>query len=157
VYGPPQSCKRKTAVPDDPPRSIALTLEFRNEVRLMSHRHTCTTAVFVIGATADCQVSATRNVYSLVDETDSPIGVVGKAQLEALLPNGSHSRLGAGLRSDSSRVTSTFNDMEEHGRYRKLLEVRRRQRYCVSQRLLSIMRIGALLPDVPLCQFSDDQ
>jgi hypothetical protein len=26
------------AVPDDPPRSIGLTLEFRNEVRLMGHR-----------------------------------------------------------------------------------------------------------------------
>lgn len=80
------------AVPDDPPRSIGLTLEFRNEVYFMSHQHTCMTVVFVIGATIDCQVSATRNIYSLVDETDFPKGVVGEAHLEALSigvdPNG---------------------------------------------------------------------
>ena len=80
------------AVPDDPPRSIALTLELRNEVRLMGHQHACTTVVFVIGATVDCQVSATRNIYRLVDETDSPKRVMGKAHLEALSvgfdPNG---------------------------------------------------------------------
>ena len=60
------------AVPDDSPRSIALTLELRNQVRLMGHQHTGTTVVFVIGATVDCQVSATRNIHSLVDETDLP-------------------------------------------------------------------------------------
>jgi hypothetical protein len=71
------------AVPDDPPRSIALTLEFRNEVRFMGHGYACTTAVFGISAPVDCQVSATGNIYSLVDETDFPSGVSGKAQLEA--------------------------------------------------------------------------
>src|SRR6185369_16147882 len=72
------------AVPDDPPRSIALTLELRNEVRLMAHQHTRTTVDFIVGATVECQVPATRNVYSLVDETHSPQRVVGKAHLEAL-------------------------------------------------------------------------
>ena len=81
-------------VPDDPPRSIALTFELRNEVCLMGHQHTCTAIVLVIGATINCQVSATRNIYSLIDETDSPqrtFGlrranrIMGKAHLEALL------------------------------------------------------------------------
>jgi hypothetical protein len=31
------------------------------------------------------------------------------------------------------RVISTFNDMEEHGRHPKSLEVHHRQRYCVSR------------------------
>jgi hypothetical protein len=30
-------------------------------------------------------------------------------------------------------VTSTFKDIKEHGRHCKSLEVRRRQRYCVSR------------------------
>src|SRR5579859_7756993 len=72
------------AVPDDSPRSIALTLELRNEVCLMRHQNTCTTVVFVISATVDCQVSANRNIHSLFDQTDSPKGVVGKTHLEAL-------------------------------------------------------------------------
>ena len=50
----------------------------------MGHQYTCTTVVLVIGATVNCQVSAACNVYSLVDETDSPTRVVGKAHLEAL-------------------------------------------------------------------------
>ena len=41
----------------------------------------------------------------------------------------------------SAVTVSTFNDMEEHGRHRKSLEVRHRQRYwasrCVSRKLLS--------------------
>ena len=37
------------------------------------------------------------------------------------------------LATSAVTVTSTFNDMEEHGRHRKSLEVRRRQRYCVSR------------------------
>jgi hypothetical protein len=72
------------AVPNDSPRSIALTLELCNEIRLMGHQHTCATVVFVIGATVDCQVPATRNIYSLVNETDFPKWVVSKASLEAL-------------------------------------------------------------------------
>jgi hypothetical protein len=34
---------------------------------------------------------------------------------------------------DNYRVTSTFNDIEEHGRHCKSLEVHHRQRYCVSR------------------------
>ena len=34
---------------------------------------------------------------------------------------------------DSQRDTSTFNDMEEHGRHCKSWEVHHRQRYCVSR------------------------
>jgi hypothetical protein len=50
----------------------------------VGHQHTCTTVVFVIGTTVDRQVSATRNIHSFVDETDSPKRVVGKARLKAL-------------------------------------------------------------------------
>ena len=50
----------------------------------MGHHHACTTVVFVIGATVDCKVAATRNIYSLVDDTDFPKWVVSKARLEAL-------------------------------------------------------------------------
>src|SRR6476646_514325 len=71
-------------VPDDPPRPAALTPEFGNEVRLMGHQHARVTVVLVVDATVDCQVSATRNVYRLVYEIDSPIGVVGKALREAV-------------------------------------------------------------------------
>jgi hypothetical protein len=61
-----------------------LTLELRNEVRFMSHQPACTTVVFVVGATVNCQVSAARNIYSLVDETNFPKGIAGKTRLEAL-------------------------------------------------------------------------
>jgi hypothetical protein len=60
--------------------------------RLMGHQHACKTVVFVIGATVDCQVSPARNIDSLVDDTDFPKRVVGKARLEGFSvgfgPNG---------------------------------------------------------------------
>src|ERR1035438_4263450 len=80
------------AVPDHSPPSIALAFELRHEDRLMGHQHACMTVVFVIRATVDCQVSTARNIDSLVDETDFPKRVVGKARLEGFSvgfgPNG---------------------------------------------------------------------
>ena len=72
------------AVPDDAPRSIVLTLELRNEIRLMRQHDTCTTVFLVIAATVDRQFTTTRNIDSLIDETDFPERVVGKARLEAV-------------------------------------------------------------------------
>src|SRR5690242_7753281 len=83
------------AIPDDPPRSIALTLEFRDEIRLMGHQHTYTTVILVIDATVNRQVSAARNIHRLVDETDSPQGVAGKAILEPLSVGFDPNRRGA--------------------------------------------------------------
>ena len=60
-----------------------MTLELRNEIRLMRQHHACTTVFLVIGATVYRQVTATRNVDSLIDEIDLPKWVVGKARLEA--------------------------------------------------------------------------
>src|ERR1700674_1023443 len=49
--------------------------------------------------------------------------------------------------------SSTFNDIEEHGRHCKSLEVHHGQRYCVSQcvsrRPLGIMRGGRAAPCCP--------
>jgi hypothetical protein len=45
----------------------------------------------------------------------------------------------------TSAVTA-FNDMEQHGRHRKSLEVRRRQRYCVSR---CVSRVGSKAAFVP--------
>src|SRR6185312_5718568 len=71
--------------PGDLPRSVALTLKLRNEVRLVGCQHTiCTTVVLVVGAAIKRQVSAARNIYSLRDQTHSPARVVSKACLEAL-------------------------------------------------------------------------
>jgi hypothetical protein len=71
------------AVPDDFPSSMVLALELCNEVCLMGQQHACTTVVFVIGPTVNGQVSAARDIYSLVDETDFPKRVMGKSRLKA--------------------------------------------------------------------------
>jgi hypothetical protein len=42
-------------------------------------------------------------------------------------------------------ATSAVTDMEEHGRHRKSLQVRRRQRYCVSRCVSCVKRPPGLL------------
>ena len=58
----------------------------------MRRQHTGMAVILVIRATVDCQVSTTRNIHSLVDETDFPKRVVREARLKALSigfdPNG---------------------------------------------------------------------
>src|SRR5512146_871566 len=71
-------------VPGNLPRSIALTLELRQEVHFVRHRYACAAAVLVVGAAIHRHVSTAGHVYRLVDETNSPKRVASKADLEAL-------------------------------------------------------------------------
>jgi len=46
----------------------------------------------------------------------------------------------------TSAVTGTFNDIEEHGRHRKSLEVHHRQRYLCIAMCIAAVSTGALNP-----------
>ncbi len=50
----------------------------------MRHEHAATAVILVISATVHCYISATRNIHSLINESNFPEGIVREARFEAL-------------------------------------------------------------------------